>query len=95
MISCTEPGDDTALQNNQHRKTVGYGDVPYSDLVSKLGARDVPAVPGPQLDLEEVAPVGDQGVFGLVAEEVVRGSSNEPGPLAFDVQSVKEDFGFR
>jgi|SRR4029079_11415016 len=32
---------------------------------------DVQAVLGPKLDLEEVAPVGDQGIVGLLAEGIV------------------------
>jgi len=32
----------------------------------------VPAVSAPQLDLKEVALVGDQGVVGLLLEEIVR-----------------------
>jgi hypothetical protein len=34
---------------------------------------DVPAVFRPQFDLEEVAPVGDQRVVGLLAKGVVQG----------------------
>ena len=34
----------------------------------------MPAVSAPQLDLEKIAPVGDQGVVGLLLEEIVRRS---------------------
>jgi hypothetical protein len=40
-------------------------------FAGKQQSLDAPAVPGPQLDLEEVAPVGDQRVVGLLLEEVV------------------------
>ena len=45
-------------------------------------ALDVLAVPGPQLDLEEVAPVGDQGAAGLLAEKVVHRSTQLAQPAS-------------
>jgi len=40
-------------------------------VAGKQQPLDLEAVLGPQLDLEEVAPVGDQGIVGLLAEGIV------------------------
>ena len=42
----------------------------------------MPAVSAPQLDLEKIAPVGDQGVVGLLLEEIVRGSRRLAQPAS-------------
>jgi hypothetical protein len=51
-------------------------------FAGKQQSLDAPAVPGPQLDLEEVAPVGDQGVVGLLLEEIVRRSRRLAQPAS-------------
>jgi hypothetical protein len=40
------------------------------------------AVPGPQLNLEKIAPVGDQGVVGLLLKEIVRRSRRLAQPAS-------------
>src|SRR4029077_2831144 len=42
------------------------------------------AVLGPQLDLEEIAPVGDQGIVGLLAEEIVGPSRRLAQPASLN-----------
>jgi hypothetical protein len=56
------------------------------------------AVLGPQLDPEEVAPVGDQGIVGLLAEEInwrdqANRSTREPERLALPLEARPQDRG--
>jgi hypothetical protein len=55
---------------------------PSKAVAGKRQALDVPAVPGPQLEFEEVAPVGDQGAVGLLLEEIVRRSRRLAQPAS-------------
>ena len=42
----------------------------------------MPAVPGPQLNLEKIAPVGNQRVVGLLLDEIVRRSRRLAQPAS-------------
>jgi hypothetical protein len=56
---------------------------------------DVQAVPDPQFDFEEVAPIGDQRIVGVFVEEAARGarSTGEPKWLAFWLKARPENRG--
>jgi hypothetical protein len=79
--------DPTPLSDRQARPRppLAVGSEQRAGLVDAVAGKqqplDVLAVLGPQLDLEEVAPVGDQGIVGLVAEEIV-GPSRRPAQPA-------------
>jgi len=51
-------------------------------IASEQQTLDVLAVPGPQLNLEEVAPVGEQGIVGLLAEGIVGRAGGSLNPRA-------------
>jgi hypothetical protein len=62
-------------------------------ITSKQQPLDVLAVPGPQLNLEEVAPVGDQGIVCLLAEGIVGPSRRlvQPASLNASLFRSKHD----
>ena len=80
-----------------HAAVLGEGAEHRAGLVEanarEQQALDVQAVPGPQFDFEEVAPIGDQGIVGLFVEEAVRGarSTGEPKWLALWLKARSEN----